>query len=72
MANLFTKHPHSVGMTYLQHLWRAFSIGIKLIFAVMAVFIHGFFPFLFETTASEMVIKMGKELEAFNGDKHKN
>lgn len=59
--NIFTKHPHSIGETYLQHLMMALTFGGKMVCGGLACMIHGFFPFLFETTGSRTAIKLSEK-----------
>ena len=54
IKKLFTDHPHSMDETYFQHLICAASYGLRMIFAGFAAIIHSIFPFLFETTASDL------------------
>lgn len=56
--NPFTKHPHSVGETYGQHFRFASGAGVQLILAAGACLAHACFPFLFETTASQMTMRL--------------
>lgn len=58
--NIFTKHPHSLQETYFQHLQIALTFGIQMTFGGIACLIHAFFPFLFEKTASNLIIKLHK------------
>lgn len=67
--NIFTQHPKSVGESYFMHLRFAFRFGSKMFLAGLACMIHGFLPFLFQTTGSsaltqlnEHVISRGKNL----------
>lgn len=60
--NLFTKHPNEVGMNYFQHMWFAFTIVGKLIYAGFACFTHAFFPFLFTTTTSGIVSELHSKI----------
>ena len=53
MYNPFTKHPKEVNETYLEHMWCALKFSCKLECLAFAAFIHGIFPFWFETTASD-------------------
>ena len=55
---LFTKHPESVGETYLQHLAFATGFGSRMIAGGLACFVHGFLPFLFTTTGSRTVLAL--------------
>lgn len=58
MLSLFTAHPKSINETYLEHLFFACPTGIKFIFAGIACFLHGIFPFIFQTTGSDLAKKM--------------
>lgn len=57
MKNLFTKHPHSVGETYFQHLKFAFGFGMNMLIAGLACMLHAIFPFLFQKTGSNLLFK---------------
>lgn len=54
----FTKHPKSVGETYLQHLLSAWSFSFRMLVGAVACFLHGLFPFVFLTTGSSTVAKL--------------
>ena len=58
MKNIFTKHPHSLGETYIEHLFAALLFGGKMLLGGFACIIHAVFPFLFETTGSSMLFKL--------------
>ena len=60
--NPFTKHPREVGLNYFQHFVFAFYVQFKLILAIMACFVHAFFPFLFTTTASTIISKLDRKI----------
>ena len=60
--NIFTRHPLSIGETYLQHCKIASFSGIRLVFAGLACLIHSIFPFLFINTASDAVQKIALEM----------
>lgn len=47
MKNPFTSHPHSIGETYVQHLMYAWMSAYTLLIIVVALLIHGIFPFWF-------------------------
>ena len=53
MKNPFTKHPHSVGETYFEHMRCAMKFHCTLLRLSLAALIHAIFPFWFETTASD-------------------
>ena len=52
MSNPFTRHPHSVGETYWQHLRFAARFGGKMTVGGLAALVHSMLPFCFVTTAS--------------------
>jgi Family of unknown function (DUF6356) len=54
-VGIFTRHPASVGETYLEHLESASFFGSRMIVAGCACMLHGLFPFLFVTTGSSTV-----------------
>ena len=55
MFKPFTSHPDSVGETYGEHMGVAWSFAFPMLLGGLACFIHGIFPFLFETTGSRCV-----------------
>jgi hypothetical protein len=56
--NPFTKHPHSVGESYFEHLKFASAFGINLLVGGLACLIHAVFPFLLQKTGSNYLLKM--------------
>jgi hypothetical protein len=54
----FTKHPGSVGETYLQHMAASLSFASAMLLAGMAALIHGAFPFLCVKTGSCIVARL--------------
>lgn len=58
MKNIFTHHPHSVGESYFQHLKFASYFGIQLFIGGIACLVHAIFPFFFEKTGSQILLKM--------------
>lgn len=52
MNNIFTKHPHSVGETYLEHMLFALKFGFGLLWGGVACIIHSVFTFWFQKTGS--------------------
>ena len=54
----FTNHPASVGETYGEHMRVALTFAGALVKAAGAASIHAFLPFLFTTTASQLVKKL--------------
>ncbi|WP_338910421.1 DUF6356 family protein [Mycetohabitans rhizoxinica] len=54
----FTRHPASVGESYLQHMRASFSFGGPMLLAAFAALVHGLFPFLFVKTGSTTVSRL--------------
>ena len=63
MNNPFTKHPNSVGETYLEHMKIALNTAIKIQLVVFIILTHALCPFLFEHTASDKLNKITKGLQ---------
>lgn len=63
IKKLFTKHPSSVNETYWQHFKFAFLFGCGMILFGICCVIHAFFPFLFETVASDYVKKLNNRMD---------
>lgn len=60
--NPFTKHPKEVGMNYFGHFLFAFYVQFRLLIALLACFVHAFFPFLFTTTASKIIRQLDDKI----------
>ena len=54
ISKIFTQHPKSNGETYFEHFICASMYGVRMVFAGFAAIIHSIFPFLFQTTASDL------------------
>ena len=63
MNNPFTRHPHSIGETYLEHMNKAIDTAIKIQLVTFILLTHAVFPFLFERTASDKLYKITKSLQ---------
>ena len=63
IIDLFLEHPRFRSETYIEHLVCAASYGFKMIFAGFAAIIHSVFPFLFETTASDLCKKIVSDVK---------
>ena len=63
MNNPFTTHPRAVGESYLEHGAFACRYGAKMTLGGLAAFVHGLFPFLFETTGSRVTRELNEILE---------
>ena len=64
MRNPFTAHPNDVGETYAEHALFACRYGAKMALGGLAAFLHGLFPFLFQTTGSRITRELNATLEA--------
>ena len=51
----FLEHPRSAGQGYFEHMCFAHRFGGRLFVGALAAFVHGLFPRLCQTTASEAV-----------------
>jgi Family of unknown function (DUF6356) len=47
-------HLHKKNITYFKHLQQAWEISFKMGTASIACFIHGLFPDVFQTTATDI------------------
>jgi hypothetical protein len=63
MTNPFTSHPRMVGESYLEHGAFACRYGLKMALGGVAAFVHGVFPFLFQTTGSRITRELNEVLE---------
>ena len=63
MKNPFTDHPRAVGETYLEHALFACCYGVKMTWGGIAAFVHGVFPFLFQTTGSRITRELNATLD---------
>jgi hypothetical protein len=63
VRNPFTAHPSDVGESYLQHGLFACRYGAKMMFGGLSAFLHGLFPFLFQTTGSRITRELNATLE---------
>ena len=64
MRNPFTAHPRDVGESYLEHGAFACRYGVKMTLGGIAAILHGFFPFLFQTTGSRITRELNATLDA--------
>jgi hypothetical protein len=54
----FLAHPRSVGESYFRHLRTAAGFAFSLLGAGLACLVHALIPALFETTASDAVVRL--------------
>ncbi|ACC74560.1 DUF6356 family protein [Paraburkholderia phymatum] len=64
LLRLFRAHPNSVDETYLQHMRMAFSFGLPMFIASLALVVHALFPFLFVKTGSNVVTSLHERMIA--------
>lgn len=62
LLGIFTKHPASVGESYLQHFSFALRFSGRLFMAGVAALVHAFVPALCEKTASTQIARMYQDL----------
>ena len=55
MYELFYRHPEEEGMTYVQHMRRAFSLGGRMLYGCACLVIHGLVPAFCERTGSRVI-----------------
>tara|TARA_B110000858_G_C17532462_1_gene349846 strand:+ start:61 stop:315 length:255 start_codon:yes stop_codon:yes gene_type:complete len=58
---LLTNHIRSVDETYFEHMYNSFAFSIIFALSAVILIIHGVFPFLFKTTASDLVLNRLKK-----------
>jgi hypothetical protein len=63
VRNPFTAHPRDVGESYLEHGCFACRYGAKMAWGGIAAFVHGVFPFLFQTTGSRITRELNDRLD---------
>ncbi|WP_419421112.1 DUF6356 family protein [Legionella sp. D16C41] len=66
MKQLFTKHPNEIGESYFQHMAFALKFSFNMFLGAVACFLHGLFPFTFQKTGSNLVLKMFTHLNQGN------
>jgi Family of unknown function (DUF6356) len=64
---LFTRHPASVGETYLQHCRQACAIGLRMLGGGGACLVHAVFPFLCVRTGSNCVAELYERISVRQG-----
>jgi hypothetical protein len=61
MKNIFTDHPRSIGVTYFEHMKFAALYSAKMFLGGIACLIHAIFPFVFQKTGSNFLLKIMHE-----------
>ena len=64
IAQLFTEHPRSLGMTWAGHAAGAIRIGLELLVAAVACFIHAIVPGWFTETAGRKIVALSDHIRA--------
>ena len=59
---LFTEHPRSIGMSWAQHGVGAAKIGVELLGAAGACFVHALVPGWFTQTAGRTIVRLNSEI----------
>ena len=58
ISKLFTKHPDTVGETYLQHMAASLGFSLRLFGASLACLVHALFPFWHVSTGSRTISQL--------------
>ena len=53
--DLFLKHPAEEGMTYLQHMRRAFTLCGRMFYGGVCLLVHGLVPAWYEREGSHVI-----------------
>lgn len=64
MKRIFLNHPHHAGETFLDHFKFAAWAGLRMMAAGIVCIVHACFPFVFEHTASNIIIPLANELSS--------
>lgn len=62
MLKAFTQHPEAVGETYLEHLAQASSFAGSMAVGAIACFLHGLFPFAFQSSGSRRIRELHERM----------
>ena len=62
IGDIFTRHPASVGQTWVQHCRFALAVSRTLTVAAAAAVVHALVPALCETTASRAVDRLHAQI----------
>jgi uncharacterized integral membrane protein (TIGR00698 family) len=69
MLKAFTDHPKSVGESYFEHLWQASSFAASMALGALACFLHGLFPFAFQTSGSRRIRELHARMVTHRTDR---
>src|SRR5688572_28794646 len=62
MLKAFTDHPRAVGESYFEHLGQASSFAGTMAMGALACFLHGLFPFAFQTSGSRRIRELHERM----------
>jgi hypothetical protein len=63
LRQLFTEHPRSLGMTWASHGAGAAKIGLELLGASVACFVHALVPGWFTETAGKKIVDLSDHIK---------
>jgi hypothetical protein len=62
--DVFTRHPESVGESYLEHLGSAWGFAFTMLGGAAACLLHGLFPFAFQASGSRRIVALHARMVA--------
>ena len=63
VGNLFTEHPHALGMSWAKHGAGAAKIGFELLVVAGACFVHAIVPGWFTETAGRKIVDLSDHIK---------
>lgn len=63
MKNIFTKHPNSVGESYLKHFGKALQFSVLLLSLSLKALVHAILPFCYETAVSDKIKSLSEGMQ---------
>ena len=61
--SLFLEHPRTAGQRYFEHMRFAHRFGGRMLVGALAAFVHGVFPRICQTAASDVVRALHARVE---------
>lgn len=62
LLNMFLEHPTNVKMTYTEHMFYSFKFSKIMCLGCIKSFIHGVFPFLYETSSTDIITNLNTHI----------
>jgi hypothetical protein len=62
LDRIFTKHPASVGQSYMQHFAFSATFSIRLLIASFTALIHALLPCFFQSTTSRYIEELSRRM----------